>query len=76
MSPRGFWMATAFILVITIGLEIVFSHLAHAEFPWHRFPSFDFVYGVVGCAVIVLVSKWLGQAFVQRDESYYERDEP
>ncbi|HSF15325.1 MAG TPA: hypothetical protein VLK65_07215 [Vicinamibacteria bacterium] len=75
MIPRSIWMVAASILVMTIGLEIVFSHLAHPEFPWHRFPSFDFVYGVVGCAVIVLASKWLGHAFLQRDESYYEKDE-
>ncbi|HXV62638.1 MAG TPA: hypothetical protein VEK15_18200 [Vicinamibacteria bacterium] len=75
MSPRPFWLAAASILLITIALEIVFSHLAHTEFPWHRFPSFDFVYGLLGCAVIVLVSKWLGHAFLQRDENYYDEEE-
>ena len=38
---------------------------------WHRTPGFQALYGVVGCIVIVLVSKWLGR-WLQRPEDMPE----
>lgn len=29
------------------------------------------IFGFAGCALIVYVSKWLGQAWLQRDPDYY-----
>ncbi len=43
---------------------------------WHALPGFDFALGIVGCAAIVWFSKWLGRRFLQRPESYYDRDSP
>ena len=47
-------------------------HTAHAVFPWHAVPGFDFVYGAASCAAIVVVSKALGKAWLQRDEDHWE----
>ena len=67
-------IATAIFVVSTAALELAFRHLAHASFIWHELPAFDFVYGFLGCGLIVFGSKWVGHKFVQREESYYDRD--
>jgi hypothetical protein len=56
-------------------LEIVFRHAAHPRLPWHAIPAFDLVFGFLGCAVIVVVSKALGRAGLQKPETYYGEDE-
>jgi hypothetical protein len=38
---------------------------------WHAMPLFDLIFGFIGCAVIIGVSKWLGHTWLQRDETYY-----
>jgi hypothetical protein len=69
---RSAWIGAGVVLALTVVLDVAFRHLAHAEYPWHTWPGFDFLYGLVGCAAIVYVSKWLGHRFLQRDEGYYE----
>lgn len=73
MKRSKWWIATGAFFGVSTALEI-FSPASHPELLWHRIPGFDFVYGIVGCALIVLVSKRLGKRFLQRSESYY-RDE-
>lgn len=69
------WAVAAVVFVAaSVLLELPFRHLIHAELPWHLIPGFDFVYGLLGCTVIVLASKWLGHALLQRPESYYDED--
>ena len=48
----------------------------HGESWWHQVPGFDLVYGFLGCVAIVIVSKALGKAWLQRRERYYEGPEP
>lgn len=71
---RG-WAVTALLAGATVVLEIVFRHAAHPVLPWHSVPAFDLVYGAAGCALIVLGSKALGAAGLQKPESYYGEDE-
>jgi uncharacterized membrane protein len=69
------WLIVVSVTVImTAILEIAYRHHAHAAFWWHRTPVFDFVYGLAGCASIVLISKWLGHVWLQRHEDYYGDD--
>jgi hypothetical protein len=35
-------------------------------------PGFIAVFSFAGCIVIILASKWLGKALLQRREEYYE----
>ncbi|MHC4849122.1 MAG: hypothetical protein ACYTEG_11790 [Planctomycetota bacterium] len=44
---------------------------AHA---WEYLPAFYCVFGFVGCALIVYVSKGLGKLFIQKPEDYYDDD--
>ena len=74
MTRILFWLAGLVALVVSAILEIVFHDPSHDELVWHGYPVFDFLFGVIGCALIVILSKWLGHRFLQRDESYYERD--
>jgi hypothetical protein len=39
----------------------------------HTIPGFYILWGFVGCAVIIYVSKWIGNQFLFRDETYYDR---
>ena len=43
---------------------------------WRELPGFDFAVGIVGCAAIVWISKWLGRRFLQRREGYYDERSP
>ncbi len=57
---------------LTIVLDFIYRHHAHTESWWHITPAFDLVYGFTGCVGIVLLAKWLGVAWLQRGEDYYE----
>lgn len=74
---RGFWTpartAGAALAAMLVVLDLAGAH-AHAESWWHAMPSFDLLYGVAGCIAIVIVSKLLGSAWLQRRERYYERE--
>jgi len=41
----------------------------HPTFPWHHVPGYAALIGLIGCLVVVLLSKWLGKAVLQRPES-------
>lgn len=69
-----FWLTGSVALGLSVLIEIVFHDPSHDELVWHGYPVFDFVFGVIGCALIVILSKWLGHQFLQRGESYYESD--
>jgi di/tricarboxylate transporter len=63
-------------LVITATLGIVFQHDGHSVFWWHHIPAFDFLYGVAGCIGLIVAAKWLGHAWLERHEDYYENEAP
>jgi hypothetical protein len=72
---RGAWTLAAGLAAATVALDVAFRHAAHAVYAWHALPGFDLAYGFLGCALIVVASKALGRAGVQKPESYYEPEE-
>jgi hypothetical protein len=62
------------VVALTVIMEIVYRQHGHAVFWWQSLPVFDLVYGLAGCVGLVLVAKWLGHAWLQRDENYYGGD--
>jgi hypothetical protein len=60
---RALALAAMGLLVVP---DLVVHH--HGGPPWHAWPGFDLAFGVVGCAVIVIASKALGRAFLQRPD--------
>lgn len=61
--------------LLTLG-SILLDHLgpepAHPH-AWDRIPLFYAFFGFAGCIAIIVVSKALGKAFLQKEEDYYER---
>jgi hypothetical protein len=59
----------ASVLLVLVALEAwVFPHY-HPVFPWHFVPGYAAVIGLVGCIVVVQISKWLGNVLLQRPDS-------
>jgi hypothetical protein len=69
------------ILYVCIAMSIlagVLVHLftpPHAAFLWQEIPGFSAIYGVIGCILIIVVSKALGHYWLQKEENYYEKHE-
>ncbi len=45
----------------------------HAHTAAEHVPAFWAVFGFVGCAVLIILSKWFGHAGIMQGEDYYER---
>ena len=75
MQRTGF-IATAIAGLVTLVVEIVYRHTAHPYYMWHTMPLFDLIFGFIGCAVIIWVSKWLGHTWLQHEETYYGDEQP
>jgi hypothetical protein len=41
-------------------------------FWFSHFPALFAILGFFGCAVIIILAKWLGHAWLQRKEDYYD----
>ena len=61
-------------LLLSVLLEIMLVE-HHVSYWWHGIIGFDIVYGFAGCIAIVFISKFLGKAFIQRKENYYDGGE-
>jgi hypothetical protein len=44
----------------------------HAHTSLERWPGFWSVFGLLGCVLLILVSKWFGHCGIMRDEDYYD----
>jgi len=44
----------------------------HAHTEAEHIPAFWAVFGFVGCVVLIIVSKWFGQAGIMQREDYYD----
>ena len=58
-------------ITITIILGFVFPN-KHAHFWWQKIPFYDAVFGFIGCIIIIIFAKWLGNKWLLRDEDYYD----
>ena len=65
------WLAVAAL----VAASLVAEQLAHHEHEyWFTgIPGFFVLYGFIGCAAIIFLSKWYGKHGVQRGEDYYDR---
>lgn len=58
----------ALALVVMAALEAIAIPHYSPKFPWHSVPGYAALIGLVGCVVVVLLSKWLGRTLLQRPE--------
>jgi hypothetical protein len=62
------------VLALLVALDaipgLVDKEDAHSK--WERIPAFWAVFGLVGCVLIILLSKWFGHAGIMRREDYYD----
>ena len=63
-------------LYVSCGILLLLDFIIHrhTQHPWEGLLGFYSIYGFIGCAAIVIGSKWL-RGMVERDEDYYTRDE-
>lgn len=54
-----------FVVVFVLGL-------GHGHFSFETWPCWGSLYGLFSCAVIVVVSKFLGHRWLMRKEGYYD----
>ena len=60
------------ILVLLIAADFIIPrHEIH--FFGDKIPGFWSLFGLVSCVLIIVVSKWLGQYWLVRDEDYYDK---
>ena len=71
-SRRTLIGVTVMAAVVLSAIELSPLGAAHGDHWWHLLPGFDLLYGFIGCVAIVMVSKAIGSAWLQRDEHYYD----
>jgi hypothetical protein len=67
------WIALGALTVGSLALQLFGPEHPHPH-AWDRIPAFYALYGFVGCILIIVISKGLGKAWLQKREDYY--DEP
>ena len=67
------WLTLGLLATAALVAELVIPHALSHEVPfWERIPYFFGMFGFLGCAVIILLSKWIGKVLLQREENYYD----
>jgi hypothetical protein len=60
------------VLVLLAAADILFVSKDEAHTSAEHFPAFWSIFGFIGCALIVIVSKWFGHAGIMTREDYYD----
>ncbi len=63
------------VLVLLALVDIVFVGSAKAHTAIEHIPAFWSLFGFIGCALIIVLSKWYGHLGIMTREDYYE-DKP
>ncbi len=66
-----FYVGLGLIVVAEVVLPLIFGP-GHPHFGFESFPAFGSIYGLVSCAVIIIVSKLIGKAWLMRPEDHYD----
>ncbi len=67
LRERATWIMAAVLLVLVVIEATIVPHYA-PKFPWHHVPGYAALIGVGACLIVVILSKALGKAFLQRPE--------
>ena len=64
-------LAYGILVLLIVADFIIPRHEIH--FFGDRIPGFWSLFGFISCALIIVVSKWLGHHWLMRDEGYYDK---
>lgn len=65
------WIILGVLAVISLIAE--FTMLADYDSHWwNQIPGFYILWGIIGCAAVIFISKWVGKFFILSDEDYYD----
>ncbi len=71
LLKRGFTIGLVAVVVIEVVAPRVF-HGAHHHFGFERIPAWGSLYGFLSCIAIIVVSKFIGKAWLMRREDHYD----
>jgi len=66
-----FYISLILMALIEVAIVYVF-HLGHGYFWFEGIPAFGSIYGFISCALIIIVSKFLGHHWLMKKEDYYD----
>ena len=73
---KRIWVVFIVALILSVLADFLLqSGEGHVGFPWSRVLGFFAVFGFISCVAIVVISKFLGHHWLQRDEDYYDRND-
>ena len=66
------------VLGLLILVDVLLVSKEHAAHTWaeRHIPAFWSLFGFIGCALIIVLSKWYGHAGIMTREDYYEKQAP
>ena len=59
-------------LALLVLVDMIFVDKEHAHTAAEHWPAFWAIFGFIGCAVIIIASKWFGHAGIMQREDYYD----
>ncbi len=72
-KTKKFFLIFGIVLVIVdVVIHIPALHLVHIYFFWDWIPGFSSLYGFISTYLIIVISKWIGHAFLMKPENYYD----
>jgi hypothetical protein len=74
-GTRGWLFALisgAVVVLLPLVVSSIWPHEGEGHGFWDHIFGWWAWYGAVGCAAIVVVSKWLGHLFLQKREDFYD----
>ncbi|HKZ72128.1 MAG TPA: hypothetical protein VJ187_03740 [Nitrospirota bacterium] len=63
---------TLWIILALVFIADLLVPRAHVEHLWDKIPGWSAFYGLVSCVLIIVVSKFLGYAWLMKKEDYYD----
>jgi hypothetical protein len=70
---RIHWILLGLLTLGTLAVQYLGPEHPHPQ-AWDAIPLFYPLFGFVGCALIIVISKALGKALLQKREDYYDLD--
>ncbi len=60
-------------LIIFVVLDLVLpaGHEGHESW-WSVVPAFFFFFGFIGCVILIVIPKFIGHKWLDREEDYYD----